>query len=73
MASKWLRYRLKKVEKHAKLEENHGFLTDFLFEFCEKSNVFQHSSDDISAIFWPILMQNSVLETLLIVDYMTEI
>ncbi len=29
--------------------------------------------DDISAICWWILMQNSVLETLLVVDHMTEI
>jgi hypothetical protein len=45
--------------------ENHDF-----FEF---SHVFQPSFDDISAICWPILMQNSVLETLLVVNYMTEI
>jgi hypothetical protein len=33
----------------------------------------QNKVDDISAICWPILMQNSVLETSLFVDYMTEI
>jgi hypothetical protein len=53
--------------------KNHGFLTDFLFEFWEKSSVFQYSFDDISAICWPILMQSSVLETSLAVDYMPEI
>jgi hypothetical protein len=33
-----------------KFKKNHGFLTDFLLDFWEKSNVFQHSFDDISAI-----------------------
>ncbi len=56
-----------------KIQKNHGFLTDFLFDFYEKYNVFQHSFDDISTICWPILMQNSVLERLLVVDYMAEI
>jgi hypothetical protein len=55
------------------LKKNHGFLTDFLFDFWEKSSVFQYSLDDISAICWPILMQSSVLERLLVADYMTEI
>jgi hypothetical protein len=42
-------------------------------DFFEFSHVFQPSFDDISAICWPILMQNSVLETLLVVNYMNEI
>jgi hypothetical protein len=50
-------------EKHAKLGKYFG----------EKYDVFQHSSDDISAICWSILMQNSVLERLLVANYMTEI
>jgi hypothetical protein len=41
--------------------------------FFEFSHVFQHSFDDISAIRWPILMQSTVLERLLVVDYMFEI
>jgi hypothetical protein len=45
--------------------ENHDF-----FEFL---HVFQSSFDDISAICWPILMQNSVLERPIVVDFMTEI
>jgi hypothetical protein len=72
-ANKLLRYHENKVEKRAKLEKNHGFLTDFLFDFWEKSSVFQPSFHDILAICWPILMQNSVLETSLVVNYMTEI
>jgi hypothetical protein len=68
-----LRYHQNKDEKRAKLEKNHGFLTDFLFDFWEKSSVFQYSLDDISAICWPILMQSSVFERLLVADYMTEI
>jgi hypothetical protein len=39
------------------------------FDFWENSSVFQYSFGDISAICWPILMQNSVLETSLVVDY----
>jgi hypothetical protein len=72
-ANKLLRYHQNKDEKRAKLEKNHGFLTVFLFAFWEKSSVFQYSFDDISAICWPILVQNSVLETSLVVNYMTEI
>jgi hypothetical protein len=68
-----LRYHQKKDKKRAKLEINHGFLTVFLFDFWEKSSVFQYSFDDISAICWPILTKNIVLERLLVVDYMTEI
>jgi hypothetical protein len=68
-----LRYHQNNDEKRAKLEKIHGFLTDFLFDFWEKSSVFQYSFDDISAICRPILMQNSVLETSLVVDYMPEI
>jgi hypothetical protein len=45
--------------------ENHAFF--------QVSHVFHHSFGDISAICWPILMQNTVLERLLVVDYMTEI
>ncbi len=37
------------------------------------SFVFQHSFGDISVISWPILMQSTVLERLLVVDYMFEI
>jgi hypothetical protein len=68
-----LRYYQNKDEKRAKLEKNHDFLTDFLFDFWKESSVFQYSFDDISTICWPISMQNNVLETLLVVDYMTEI
>jgi hypothetical protein len=56
-----------------KLEKNHGFLKEFSLDFWEKSNIFQHSFADISAICWPILMKNSVLEMLLAIDYMSEI
>jgi hypothetical protein len=45
--------------------------TDKVTEF--DSSVFQHSFDDISVICWAIWMQNSVLERLLVLDYMTEI
>jgi hypothetical protein len=48
-----------------KTDRNHD-----LFEF---PHVFQQSFDDISAICWPILMQNTILERLLVVDYMPEI
>jgi hypothetical protein len=41
--NKWLKYHQKKVEKHAKIQKNHGFLTDFLFDFIELYCVFQHS------------------------------
>jgi hypothetical protein len=68
-----LRYHQNNDEKRAKLEKNHGFLTDLLFDFLEKSSVFQYSFDDISAICWPILMQSSVLERLLTADCMPEI
>jgi hypothetical protein len=68
-----LRYHQNKDEKRAKHEKNHGFLTDFLFDFWDKSSVFQYSFGDISAICWSILMKNSVLETSLVVDYMIEI
>jgi hypothetical protein len=71
--NKWLRYHQKKVEKHAEIQKNLGFLTDFLFAFWEKSNVFQPSFKHISAICWPIWMENSVLERLLVVDYMTKV
>jgi hypothetical protein len=34
--NKWLRYHQKNVLKHAKIKKkNHGFLTDFLFDFIE--------------------------------------
>jgi hypothetical protein len=68
-----MRYHQNKDEKRAKLEINHGFLTDFLFDFWEKCSVFQYSFGDISAICWSILIKNSVLETSLVGDYMTEI
>jgi hypothetical protein len=48
-----------------KLLENH--------DLFEVSHVFQLFLNDISAICWSILMQNSVLERLLVVDYMIEI
>jgi hypothetical protein len=41
---------LKNIRKFQK--KNHGFLTDFLFDFIEIYCVFQHSFDDISAICW---------------------
>jgi hypothetical protein len=63
----------KEDEKRAKFEKSRGFLTDFLLDFWEKSGVFQYFFDDISAICWPIIMQNSVLDTSLVVDYMPEI
>ncbi len=49
-ANKWLRYHQKKIEKHAKIQKNHGFLTDFLFDFFEFPLVFQPSFDNISTI-----------------------
>jgi hypothetical protein len=42
-------------------------------DFIQVSHVFQPFLNDISAICWPIWMQNIVLERLLVVDYMTEI
>jgi hypothetical protein len=63
----------KKRRKTCENSKNHGFLTDFLFDFIELYCVFQYSFDDISAICWRISMQNSILETLLVVDCMTEI
>ncbi len=71
--NKWLKYHQKNVEKHANLEKNHGFLTNFLFDFIELYCVFQHSFHDISTICWWISMQNSVLERSLVVEYMTKI
>jgi hypothetical protein len=41
------------------------FFIYYLFEF---THVFQPSFDDISAIGWSILMQDTVLERLLVVD-----
>jgi hypothetical protein len=38
---KWLSYHQKNVEKQAKIQKNHGFLTDFLFDFIEIYCVFQ--------------------------------
>jgi hypothetical protein len=63
----------KEEKKTCETGKNHGFLTDFLFEFFEFPPVFQLSFHNISAIYLPILMQNSVLETSLVVEYMTEI
>ncbi len=70
--NKWLRYRLRKVQNLRKFKKS-WFSNGFLFDFIELYCVFQHSSDDILAICWWISMQNSILETLLVVDYMTEI
>jgi hypothetical protein len=42
-------------------------------DFFQVSHVFQPSFDNISAIWWPILMQNTILERLLVIDYMIEI
>jgi hypothetical protein len=42
-------------------------------DFFQVSHIFQHSLGDISDICWPILMQSTVLERLLVVDYMFEI
>jgi hypothetical protein len=72
-ANKWLRYHQRKVEKRlilAKIKFKKPLENYDLFEL---SHVFQPSFNDISAICWPIWMQNSVLERLLVVDYMTEI
>jgi hypothetical protein len=71
--NKWLRYNQKKIGKHAKLQTNHVFLTFFLIRFWREIDVFQFSFDEILAICWSILMQDTVLERLLVVDYMTEI
>jgi hypothetical protein len=43
------------------------------YDFIKFLHVFQPSFDDNSAICWSILMQNSVLERLLVVENMTEI
>ncbi len=72
-ANKCLRYHQKNTEKHwispknriKKPLENH--------DLFQVSHVFQPFLNDISAICWPILMQESVLGGLLVVDYMTEI
>jgi hypothetical protein len=53
----------KKVENSL---ENHDI-------FFQVSLLFQPSFDNISAICWSIWMANSFLETLLVVNYMTEI
>jgi hypothetical protein len=45
----------------------------FLIQFERETNDFYPYFDDISAICWSILMQDTVLERLLVVDYMTEI
>ncbi len=63
----------KKGWKSAKLQINHGFLTVFLNRFLLETHVFQPCFDVISAICWPILIQNGVLERLLVEQYMTEI
>jgi hypothetical protein len=61
-------FRPKNVKKLLKI-----FLTTLLYEMFPLWDVFQPSFDDISAVCWPIWMQNSVLETSLVVNYMTEI
>jgi hypothetical protein len=55
---------LAKIELKKPLEKHDLF---------EVSHVFKHSFGEISAICWMILMQNSVLERSLVVDYMAEI
>jgi hypothetical protein len=50
-----------------------GSTTAKLLSGQEFLHVFQHSFDDISAISWSNFMQNYVLETTLVVDYMAEI
>jgi hypothetical protein len=45
----------------------------FFIQFERETNDFHPYFDDISAICWSILMQDTVLERLLVVDYMTEI
>ncbi len=69
--NKWLRYRQKK-------DESRLFLVQFELkkplqnhDFIQFLHVFQPSFGDNSAICWPILMQDTVLERLLVVDYMT--
>jgi hypothetical protein len=42
-------------------------------DFFEFQHIFQQSFDDISAICWPILLQNTILERLLVVNLMPEI
>jgi hypothetical protein len=44
-----------------------------VIQFERETNDFQPSFGDNSAICWSILMQDTVLERLLVVDYMTEI
>jgi hypothetical protein len=63
--NKWLRYRQNKDESRLFLVQNHDFI-QFL-------HVFQPSFGDNSAICWSIFMHDTVLERLLVVDYMTEI
>jgi hypothetical protein len=43
------------------------------YDFIQFLHVFQPSFGDYLAICWSILMQDTVLESLLVVDYMTEI
>ncbi len=72
-ANKWLRFHQKKIGKRvflAKIELEKTLEKHDLFEV---SHVFQPSFDDISAICWSILMQDTILERSLDVDYMAEI
>jgi hypothetical protein len=71
--NKWLRYHQKNVEKRLFFVQIEFKKSVKNFDFIRFSPVFQPSFGDISAICWSILMQNSVLERLLVVDYMTEI
>ncbi len=49
------------------------WIMKFFYSILARDRLFQPSFGDISAICWWILMQNSVLETSLVVDYMIEI
>ncbi len=44
-----------------------------LIRFWRTTHVFQFSFDEILAICWPILMQDTVLESSLVVEYTAEI
>jgi hypothetical protein len=49
------------------------FVTVFFTQFERETNNFHPYFDDISAICWLILMQDTVLEKFLVVENMTEI
>jgi hypothetical protein len=71
--NKWLRYRQNKDESRLFLVQIELKKPLQNHEFIQFLHVFQPSFDDNSAICWPILMHDIVLERLLVVDYMTEI